>query len=77
MAGSSPNPKYVHIYVIGRVDEWLSKYDEPPERMISLTKAYWTAEAAEAEVQRLNDLQKGKECHYFYQLARLHHNKTP
>ncbi len=66
MAEGRPNLKYDHVFVIVRID-----YDLSLENAVTVTKAFWTKEAAESEVVRLNELNKDKQCSYSWEVARL------
>jgi hypothetical protein len=66
----SPNRRYDHVFAIIRVDTFEQPGATPPEA-ITITKAVWSREAAEAEVSRLNHLNKDKGATYFWRVTRL------
>jgi hypothetical protein len=55
----------IHVYAIVRIDEFVSGDDA-----ITIKEILPTMEEAIQEVERLNDLQQEKRCHYFWQLTR-------
>lgn len=65
-----PNAKYDHVFAIIRIDMFHSD-DVPLQDVITVKKVVWTAEAAEAEVNRLNALKNGRKSMYFWELTRL------
>jgi hypothetical protein len=70
MAEFSPNRRYDHVFAIIRVD----RFDQSggwTDQAITITKAVWSREAAEAEVVRLNHLNKDKGAVYFWRITRL------
>ena len=68
--GSRPNPRYQHGFAIIRIDEY-SDPGMPIEGRITVKKIVRTAEEAEHEVERLNQLRAGKRGRYFSQITRL------
>ena len=70
MAEARPNSKYDHVYAIVRVDTF-HELEIPVESAITVKKVVWTQEVAEAEVIRLNRLNKEKGAVYFWQITRL------
>ncbi len=64
-----PNSKFDHVFAVIRVD----KYSIPvqPSDAIIVTKILWSQKDAEKEVARLNQLNSGKNCEYFWQVTRL------
>jgi hypothetical protein len=65
-----PNPRFDHAYAIVRVDTDAAD-DVPFNVKITVKKIVADADVAEAEVKRLNELNPGKGCTYFYQVTRL------
>jgi hypothetical protein len=65
------SPRFDHVYAIVRVDGFYSGLDVPPDHCITVKKIVLDADTAEAEVKRLNVLNAGKNCHYFFQLTRV------
>lgn len=65
----SPHSKYQHVYPIVRIDTALDQGD--PESKITVVKVLTSQVAAEAEVSRLNQINAGKSCTYFYCTSRL------
>src|SRR5688572_27372073 len=70
MAEFSPNRRYDHVFAIIRVDRF-DHSGEWTEGAITITKAVWSRETAEAEVIRLNHLNKDKGAVYFWRITRL------
>jgi hypothetical protein len=56
------------VYAVIRVDDYPSA---APEDCITIKEIVWSLEEAEAEVKRLNELNRSKGCKYFWQLTRL------
>lgn len=71
-----PNEKYDHVFVIIRVDLFQGP-DVAPEDKITVTKAFWDAEAARREAERLNRQRPNDRAHYFFKLARLERSGAP
>jgi hypothetical protein len=65
-----PNHRYTHVYAIVRVDT-SAQSDVPLDVRITVKKIVTDPTVAEAEVKRLNDLNAGKGCTYFFQVTRL------
>lgn len=65
-----PSIKYQHIYAIIRY-ETDSESDAPIDLRITVKKVVVDPHYAEAEVKRLNDLNKDKGCYYFCQVTRF------
>jgi hypothetical protein len=65
-----PHAKFLHVFVILRVDEY-DGLEVPLEERIVVTKVMSTEEAAQIEVERLNRLNSGKSCRYLLKVARL------
>jgi hypothetical protein len=65
-----PNPRQDHAYAIVRYE---TSRDEnvPPELRITVKKVVFDGTVAEAEVRRLNDLNRDKGCFYFSQVTRV------
>jgi hypothetical protein len=59
--------KKVNLYVVIRVDEFESASGD---ELITIKEILPTLDEAVAEVERLNRLQEGKRCHYFWRLGR-------
>ena len=57
----------INLYVVIRVDEFESVSGDD---LITVKEIHPTLEEAIAEVERLNRLQEGKRCHYFWRLGR-------
>ncbi len=73
MSRNQPNPRFEHVYVVGRVWRRSRQGDGPTsleDLDLTLTKAFFSEEAADAEVARLNEL-NGDDWLYFARLARL------
>jgi hypothetical protein len=71
------NLKFDHVYVVIRMDSHAG--DSEPEdhaQFVTSTKAYWSIQAADAEVERLNRLNKDKGCIYFRRVARIERNSN-
>ena len=56
-----------HVYAIVRYD----RFQEPSEQSFTVKEVVRTQAMAEAEVDRLNDLNADKNCTYFWQVTRL------
>ena len=67
----TPHSKYRHVYAILRVDQ-CDGMAVPLDERISVTKVLWTEQDAVLEVERLTELNAGKNCRYFWLLTRLH-----
>jgi len=65
-AGNKMSEK-INLYVVIRVDEFESVSGDD---LITVKEILPTLEEAIAEVERLNKLQEGKRCHYFWRLGR-------
>jgi hypothetical protein len=77
MYGPNPNKYEAHVYAIVRFDYFQYDLDaENVENAISITKVVWDMDTAQAEVARLNELNKEKDCIYFWQTTRLQHRDT-
>ena len=57
--------KKVHVYAVLRVDEYIAG-----DQGITVKEILPTMEEAIQEVERLNQLNRGKECHYFWCIGR-------
>jgi hypothetical protein len=66
----SPNSKYDHAFAIIRVDSFHG-LEAAPEEAVTVTKVVFDQEAAKAEVARLNGLNEGKGCTYFWHITRV------
>jgi hypothetical protein len=62
------NPR--HVYAVLRLDEFQG-LEVPLDHKVTVKKIVWSEAVARAEVERLNQLQAGKGCLYFYQVTRL------
>lgn len=67
------NKRSAHVYAIIRVDLFLGD-TVSPERKIAVKKIVMDVAIAEAEVKRLQDLQKDEGVVYFMQVTRLELN---
>jgi hypothetical protein len=56
------------VYAVVRIDDYPS---ETLENCITIKEIVWSLEEAEAEVARLNELNRSKRCRYFWQYTRL------
>jgi hypothetical protein len=65
-----PNKKYPHLFAILRYDSFQDAAC-PIDQRITVKKIVTTAEHAESEVVRLNQLNADKGAIYFYQITRL------
>ena len=63
------NARNDHLYAVVRVDHPVDPASVEPR--VTLTKAFWDEEEAEAEVRRLNELNGEKGCEYFSRIVRL------
>lgn len=64
------NLKYDHAFAIVRIDEFqFSK--EPFDDAVHVVKVVVEEAAAKREVERLNRLNEGKGCRYFFQVTRI------
>ena len=61
------NQRYEHVYAIVRYD----RFQEPSEQSFTVKEVVTTQAMAEAEVNRLNELNADKNATYFWQLTRL------
>ena len=57
--------KKIHVYVVLRVDEYISG-----DEGITIKEILPTIEEAIQEVERLDQLHRGKNCHYFWRIGR-------
>jgi hypothetical protein len=64
-----PNRRYGHLFAIIRYDDGNPTW--PIEDRVVVKKVVATADIAEAEVLRLNALNKEKGARYFYQVTRF------
>src|SRR5579871_3468889 len=65
-----PGAKDRPVYAVVRVDAFHGP-DVPLEHRITVKKIVCSLECAKAEVERLNELNAGKQCTYFWQYTRL------
>jgi hypothetical protein len=61
------NQRYEHVYAIVRHD----RFQEPSEQSFTVKEVVRTQAMAEAEVNRLNELNADKNSTYFWQVTRL------
>ena len=68
-APDRPHSKYPHVYPIVRIN---TPVDEShPTNTITVVKVLTSQAAADAEVSRLNQVNAGKRCMYFWCTSRL------
>ena len=68
-APDRPHSKHAHVYPIVRID---TPFDEEyPTNTASVVKVLLSQDAAEVEAARLNQVNAGKRCQYFYCTSRL------
>jgi hypothetical protein len=60
---------FLHLYVVIRVDDFQTP--SPPEDQISLVAAFRSAEAADRDAARLNQLSADRQIRYLVHLTRL------
>ena len=65
--------KFIPGFAILRID---LDYEDDEDR-VSVKRVVWDQGLAEAEVQRLNELNAGKSCRYFWQYTRVDVPLTP
>jgi hypothetical protein len=71
MAGTmKPSKKYQHLYAIVRYETDADE-NAPIDLRVTVKKVVVDPHHAEAEVKRLNDLNKDKSCYYFCQVTRF------
>jgi hypothetical protein len=70
MSRWAPNVTFDHVFAVIRVDRFDDQTVPLEDRMVT-TKVFWTREAAEAEVDRLNHLRKDQRSTYFCKVGRL------
>jgi hypothetical protein len=58
----------IPVYAVIRIDDYPSG---TLENCITIKEIVWSVEEAEAEVVRLNELNRSKGCRYFWQYTRL------
>ena len=75
MAEQKPDARHARGYAILRLDVYGGDvnphYAGNPRFGVYVKKLVWERSLAEAEVKRLNELNKSKGCVYFWQLARV------
>ena len=59
-----------HVFAVVRLDGFLTGL-EPPTNAVTVKEVVLTKEEAESEVQRLNAVNRDKECVYFWRMTRL------
>jgi hypothetical protein len=69
LAPDQPHSKYRHVYPIIRIDKPFN--EAQPTNTLSVVKVLTSQEAAESEVSRLNAINVGKSCAYFWETSRL------
>lgn len=67
----APNSRYRHAFAIVRIDLFQVDLEMAPENRVFVPKVVWTQQEAEAEVARLNEVNRDKNCLYFFRLTRL------
>lgn len=65
-----PSPRHEHVYAIVRYESTLET-SAPIEFRVTVKKIVRDPKYAEAEVRRLNELNRDKGCVYFAQITRL------
>ena len=69
------NARFDHAFAILRFDEFMvGKFGMSPEH-ITVKEVVWTEEAANREVERLNQLNSGKGALYFWRLTRVERDR--
>ena len=68
-APDRPHSKYPHVYPIVRIDTPIGESD--PTNKITVVKVLTSQGGADAEVSRLNQINAGKSCKYFWCTSRL------
>jgi hypothetical protein len=76
MDAELPNAKYEHVYAILRADEGLPAGATLVKDLVMVKVVVRSREEAEREVARLNRLNAGKGCEYFYQVTRLQRERA-
>jgi hypothetical protein len=71
-ASDSPHSKYPHVYAIVRFD-----LDVSGENGVKVVKVIPSPELAEQETERLNKVNKGKQCIYRVQTTRFVESPEP
>ena len=71
MAPGLPNAKSEHVYAILRADEPTANATTAIKDVVVVKKIVRSQQEAEREVARLNRLNAGKGCEYFFQVTRL------
>lgn len=66
----TPSLRSDHVFAIVRYDAF-DGLDVPVENRVTVKKIVLSAQEAEAEVARLNSVNQGKGCHYFFQVTRI------
>jgi hypothetical protein len=65
-----PNKKFQHIYAVVRYETDADE-NTPIDLRVTVKKVVVDPHHAEEEVKRLNNLNKEKNCYYFYQVTRF------
>jgi hypothetical protein len=65
-----PNKRFDHVFAIIRIDEFRNP-DVPVEDRVVVQKIMWNEQAAEKELDRLNNLKPGGRSRYCLQIARI------
>lgn len=68
MTEAAPNLRFPHLYVVVRVDDFATG---SVEERISLVSAFTSADAANAEAERLAVLPTARESRYLVMITRL------
>ena len=63
------NARFDHVHAVVRVDCPID--NDTPENSIMVVKVFTSEAEAEAEVERLNQLNDDKNCRYFRQITRM------
>jgi hypothetical protein len=70
MSGWTRNLRYDHVFAVLRIDAEDENFSDLP-CAVTVVKVLWSAEAAQAETERLNRLNAQKGCTYLWQITRL------
>jgi hypothetical protein len=71
MYEASPHSKFDHVFAIIRLETDPAGEAGIDASVVTVTKVVLSMEAAEQEVERLNKINAGKGCLYFWQITRL------
>lgn len=64
-----PHSRFKHVYAVVRID--LPVNQVTPEDSVAVVKIMCSQGAAQQEVVRLSEVNRGKACRYFVQTSRL------